>query len=547
MLMVYLVIVLLLHAASARPDTVRVATVHYGPEFADVEANRRQLVALTEEAARNGARIVVHTEMATSGYSFFSRSDIAGVAETIPGETTEALGAVARRHDIYVVVGLPEYDADLHTYFNAAVLIGPDGKVAGTYRKRNNLLEASYNAAVFRTIPTFDTPYGRLGIVICADMFYPHFPRAAAIAGTQILLAPANVHVTTEFMRVRSFENGFAMVVANRYGSGPKSTATEFFNQETFTISPAVPYDFASTRSAIMDAGGKVLAEITDAATQIGYGDLAVGPKSPFPVVRKPSMYSLIAHDTLEPYVQSQLGLPPPGTFLAAAIDPGPGEFPIEAATRAIQDAHEKAKAGGNHLRLAVFPGSYFESLGEEMVREFELLAVHYRMDILLNAAENGVPVSLLITSDGKQYRSPRTHRRRTSTIPDSALSDEFWVVDREYGRLAISHGADMLATETTLVFAKMGVDVIAVSADDDLSLLESLWRHRSYNYVHVVVANRRGLEGVYLGGFQASPSEVVGEGTVMIEADTRHVREKKFPRFFDYSALLARCGVSNC
>ena len=71
-----------------------------------------------------------------------------------------------------------------------------------------------------------------------------------------------------------------------------------------------------------------------------------------------------------------------------------------------------------------------------------------------------------------------------------------------------------MLAPETTLVLAKMGVDVIAVSADDSATVLGDLWKVRTGNYVHIVVANRRGQEGIFHGGYRASPSQATGEGT---------------------------------
>lgn len=538
---------LILFANTAAANTVRVATVHFAPELRDVEANRSQLIQLTEQAAEGGAKIVVHTEMATAGYSYFSRHEIEKVAETIPGETTLALGAVAAKHRIYVVVGMPEYSSDTNSFYNSAVLIGPDGLVVGTYRKRNNLLEASYNSAVYREVPTFDTPYGRLSIVICADMFYPHFPRAAAVAGTQILLAPANVGITEEFMRVRTFENGFAMIVANRYGTGEKGEKGDYFNQDTFTIPSPFVYSFSDSQSVIMDAEGNVLAQIAGEATKIAFADLPLGPKQPFPVVRKPFMYSLIGQDTLEPYVRSQLGLPDAGRFLAAAIDPGPTEDPAGKAIEEIEAADRHTEAGGNELRLVVLPEAYLKEAGSETVAKFRELSRRRNVDIVLSSVDDGVPVSVLIVPDGRAYPYRRTHKRRGSNILDAALSNEFLVVDRPYGRVGISHGADMLAPETAVVFAKMGVDVIAVSADDDLAVLDSLWRVRTGNYVHVIVANRRGQEGIFLGGYKAFPSQATGEGTLVMELDTSHVREKKFPRFFHYRSLLERCGELNC
>ena len=523
------------------------AAVHYSPILGDVTANRKQIVELTEKAANNGAQIVVHTEMATSGYSYFSRHEIAAVAETIPGKTTQAISAIAKKHEIYVVVGMPEYAPDIHSYFNSAVLIGPDGEVLGTYRKRNNLLEASYNAVVYRDVPVFDTPFGRLAIVICADMFYPHFSRAAAVAGAQLLLAPANVGITTDFMRVRTFENGFAMIVANRYGTGESGADREYFSQDTFTISLPFPYEFTNTRTAIMDATGDVLAEVSGSTTQIAYAELPVVPKPGFPVVRRPLMYSLIAHDTLEPYVRSQLGLPQAGTFVAAAIDPGPGPSPTDAAILAIKNAYETGMADGDQIRLAVLPEAYLASVEATTISRFTQLSRLYGMDILISAVVDRVPVSVLVTPNDGTFSYRRTHRRRGSTIPPSSLSDEFWVVDRDYARVAIAHGADILAPETTLVLAKMGVDVVAVSANDDSPVLNALWPVRTGDYVHIIVSNKQGQEGIFLGGYKASESQATGEGTVIFEADTGHVRDKKMPRFFDYRALLARCEPHSC
>src|SRR5436309_1883280 len=71
--------------AAVQPQQVTVAAVHFAPTLKDLEANRRKIAALTEEAAQKGAQIVVHTEMATSGYSFFSREEISHVAEAVPG------------------------------------------------------------------------------------------------------------------------------------------------------------------------------------------------------------------------------------------------------------------------------------------------------------------------------------------------------------------------------------------------------------------------------------------------------------------------------
>lgn len=94
-------------AVNPTGETVKVATVHFEPEEGAVAANRADLVRLAKEAAREGAKIIVFPEMATSGYSFFSRAEIATVAETIPGPSTNALAAVADRYNAYIAFGMP--------------------------------------------------------------------------------------------------------------------------------------------------------------------------------------------------------------------------------------------------------------------------------------------------------------------------------------------------------------------------------------------------------------------------------------------------------
>lgn len=289
-----LLLLLLTTATHAAERTVRVAAVHFEPIEGDVKNNVSRLVQLTKEAAKNGAKLIVHTEMATAGYSFFSREQLSRVAEPIPGPSTRAFGAVAKEFGVYVAFGLPEYDKTTNLYFNSVALIGPSGDVVGTYRKRNNLLEASYNSEVWSSVPTYDTPYGRIAIVICADMFYSAFPRLAALAGASILVAPANVGITTDFLKVRTWENDLSMIVANRFGHGGKGSKPTYFNQDSFAIPSPFAYDFNDTRTAIVSNKQEVLADVTDKNVQIAYADLPIRKSRVLPIVRRPSLYSLL-------------------------------------------------------------------------------------------------------------------------------------------------------------------------------------------------------------------------------------------------------------
>ena len=258
---------------------------------------------------------------------------------------------------------MPEYERSTNLYYNAVALMGPNGEVVGVYRKRNNLLEASYNSEVWSPVPTYDTPYGRIAVVICADMFYDAFPRLAALAGATILLAPANVGITTDFMKVRTWENDFSMIVANRFGHGTKGSKATYFNQDTFAIPSPFDYDFSGSQTAIVSNRQEVLAVVSDPKTAIAYADLPVRKSHLLPVVRRPSLYPLLAQDTLETYTLGQFGLPAPATFAVAAVDPGQQSDPWPAALSAVQNALDAAKGKGmspavDRAALELFPGA---------------------------------------------------------------------------------------------------------------------------------------------------------------------------------------------
>ena len=541
-------LVALFLAAVLNAQTVKVAAVQFGPVEGNPTINRQKLVQLTTQAAQAGAKIVVHTEMATSGYSFFSRQQISGVAEPIPGPSTAAIGAVAKQYQIYVAFGLPEYDANTNLYYNSVALMGPDGNVAGVYRKRNNLLEASYNAEVWSSVPTFDTPYGRIGIVICADMFYDSFARLAALEGINILLAPANVGITTDFMSVRTWENNFSMVVANRWGTGGKGSKPTYFNQDSFTIPSPFPYSFTyDNRSVIMSYTGAVLSEFMGQQDNIGYGDLPIRTTRTLPVVRRPSLYSLIGQDTLEPYTFTQFGLPAPATFAVAGVDPGPSSTPWSAALTAVQNALNTATQQGYTLRLVTLPSNYFQTPDPTGMANLQAFATTNKVDVLAEFGGSTPPVSTLIASDGQLYSYSRTHRLRTEMIPDSSLSQYYWVVDRDYARVAILQDVDLMLPETSQVMQKLGVDIVAMNSDTTLSVVSAMWKSRSADYYNIVEANRSGVEGVYLGGYPSGPQFVEGNGLALMQLNTASVRNKKESRFLDFTKLLQPCSGNNC
>src|ERR1043166_693751 len=176
-----------LATAAPAPRKVRLASVHYRPHGAKTPMDAcRQFAPVIEEAARRKADFVVLGETLT--YAGVG-SSYADCAESIPGPSTDYFGGLAKKHGLYVVAGLIERDG--HQLFNVAVLIAPDGKVAGKYRKVC-LPDGEYDKGMSpgSDYPVFDTPLGKIGMMICYDGFFPEVARELSNRGAEIIAWP---------------------------------------------------------------------------------------------------------------------------------------------------------------------------------------------------------------------------------------------------------------------------------------------------------------------------------------------------------------------
>ena len=166
---------------------VRLATVHYCPTKGTTPAEKReQFAPLIADAAKQRADLVVLPETLTY---FGTGLDFAVVAEPVPGPSTEYFGTLAKQHDLYIVAGLVERDR--HLIYNVAVLIGPDGNVVGKYRKVT-LPRAEVEAGITpgHEYPVFETRFGKVGMMVCYDGFFPEVARELSNNGAEVIAWP---------------------------------------------------------------------------------------------------------------------------------------------------------------------------------------------------------------------------------------------------------------------------------------------------------------------------------------------------------------------
>ena len=164
----------------------------------DIAANIAKLEANIRDCASKGAQLVVLQELHNSVY--FCQTEEAAIcdlAEPIPGPSTERYGALARELGIVLVLSLFERRAP-GIYHNTAVVIEKDGSIAGKYRKMHIPQDPGFEEKFYFTpgdlgYKAFDTKFGRIGVLICWDQWYPEAARLTAMQGAEIIFYPTAI------------------------------------------------------------------------------------------------------------------------------------------------------------------------------------------------------------------------------------------------------------------------------------------------------------------------------------------------------------------
>lgn len=168
----------------------------------DKERNLEKAEALIDESVAKGAKIVNLPEEFSFMYPVEKQPEM---AEPIPGPTTERLAERARDHKIYIIGGsIIEKSPETKKVFNTSVLIGPDGRIIGKYRKTHlanihdpplSIYDEPLRKDPGKEIPVFKTKYCTLGITICADLNFPEIYRVLALKGAEVIFSGAGYGV----------------------------------------------------------------------------------------------------------------------------------------------------------------------------------------------------------------------------------------------------------------------------------------------------------------------------------------------------------------
>ena len=242
--------------------------------------NLKKAISFIDKAAKKGARVICLPELFKSRY-FCQTEDIKNfnLAETIPGESTRALGKAAQKNKVVIIASLFEKRA-AGIYHNTAAIVNEKGTISGIYRKMHIPDDPSYYEKFYFTpgdlgYKSFKTKYGDLGTLICWDQWYPEGARLTALQGANAIFYPtaigwhphekekegkAQFESWQTIQRGHAIANGVYVLAANRVGLekiNKSSTGIEFWGS-----------------SFIADPQGVILAEASKDKEEIIFAEI---------------------------------------------------------------------------------------------------------------------------------------------------------------------------------------------------------------------------------------------------------------------------------
>jgi predicted amidohydrolase len=452
----------------------QVASIQFNPLLNNREQNVKELLKVTEEALKNGAKLVVAPEMATTGYDYANREAIRPFVDTIPGKTTDAFAKLAKKYNAYLVFGMAEVEKKTGLYYNSAALVGPEGYI-GKYRKMQ-MWETEMHWAAWGDlgVPVFDTKIGKIAINICMDSAYYETSRLAGIKGTDILAFPTNSSAQTiSALPARAQQNGMYIISANRSNTengfhmiggsaiwspdGKKlAEAPVVMNESEDIDEPTITY--ATIDPRLFDNKNK------DALNE-----------------RRPKLYKEIVHYVAPwDYTKNTTS----HEVVAAALQYEPIIGDKEKNKEKIKKLIKQAKKEDNDLNLVVLPElsltgpvdgkskNEVEALAEDpkgdtamfmsnLAKEYQLSIVYGFIEKKGNAFYNS---AILMSSNGETVgKYQKTHLNKSDrkwAKPGSSLPV---FETQDLGRIGVLLGEDARYPETSGVLAVKRADIIAI------------------------------------------------------------------------------------
>lgn len=469
-------------------EAFKVAAIEFNPEFMELDKNIVAATAIAEEAAKNGARLIVMPEAAVSGYIYRDLDQFLPYMDTVPGKTTDSLLTVTKKYNCYIAIGIAEIDRDTGLTYNTGALVGPNGLV-GKYRKNGlNPSDVLWFVPGNTGYPVFETELGRITMIICYDDTYWEPARVAALKGCDMIayicssdrLLPqlgeqaAGKHSTIAAVQHQSAWNGLAMIAADRNNaeSNPTTGVTvtyggsaSIWQADGERIAHASATDYTKT----MTNKPSIIYGMIDPARFDNEQKRTLGH-------RRPELYKELAFyraptDTAATKV--------PCEVMAAAVQYRLDENDFEGNLNRCDTLIKKMQDGTNTFNLVVLPSLSFsgpvskdnveqiaeKALGKstQAASDFAVrLKTHLVASFIEKEGERYFHTAVLLAPDGKVLG----HYRQTHLDPVQAVylsaGDDLPVFETAIGKIGVLLNDDFRFPEASGMLSLRRADIIA-------------------------------------------------------------------------------------
>ncbi|WP_185830709.1 carbon-nitrogen hydrolase family protein [Siminovitchia terrae] len=200
---------------------IQVTLAQLTPKLSEKQHNLLLIREAIAKASKEKSDIIIFPELFLTGYSV--GENISDLAEVTNGPSLTEIKKLCRKHSIFAVVGFPEKGDDGNYYISSA-FINEKGGLQGVYRKVHLFDSEKKYFSQGTEIPVFDTPLGKIGLMICFDVEFPEVARALKLKGADLIIisnanmVPYEVHHHI-YAKSRAMENEIPVIICNRLGS----------------------------------------------------------------------------------------------------------------------------------------------------------------------------------------------------------------------------------------------------------------------------------------------------------------------------------------
>ncbi|WP_051554467.1 carbon-nitrogen hydrolase family protein [Desulfobulbus elongatus] len=498
---------------------LKMALIHAVIHHKCPEANRENILAAFRQAGEKKASLVIAPELALSGNFFCNRHDIAPYVETGNGPTLTELATITRHYGLYACIGLAEHDPGTGIFYNSAFVLDPAGTVVCRCRKIN-----PENRWACPGDPkennTFDTPWGRIGVLIGSDTYESLLPRITGLRGANLLMVPANWAPTginpKDVWRARALENGMSLIACNRTGMDMVT-------------------DYSQAPSVAFDSQGKTFLGQSHQKARVFQAHLPLNSEYRFKagqrlrcLVNRNSFDSHACYLSLAtiPNLTSYLHLPPAGRLHLVCSVPRENEDPL---IRAQDDfLHPDTTSDTLH----VLPAWKYSDVSLDKLRV--LCGTSGQKAVVRRTIEHGFAFHYF---DGA--RQPQQWEVDTS---QNSAAPQMISLDCGPARILIATFRILVHPEHVLAAAKQGCDLVVISEHSFSPENRLLSAVRTIDNVATAVCTSTG------GGIWMTPEKDQRWEETLAEPgqaccyvlDTHRTRRKHFQDRLDYETLFA-------